>query len=106
MPRHLALQADRSLVDHCCSVMRAVQMCSLNPRLHPFSSRLTGCVRTTRSLTMKINAKLGGRNMKLEGPPRNSYPGGIDARPFMVLGALPSIWTVLTRRRGSTERMA
>jgi len=39
---------------------------------------------------MKINAKLGGRNMKLEGPPRNSYPGGIDARPFMVLGALPS----------------
>ena len=37
---------------------------------------------------MKINAKLGGRNMKLEGPPRNSYPGGIDARPFMVLGAL------------------
>ena len=47
-------------------------------------------VRRARSLTMKINAKLGGRNMKLDGPPRNSYPGGIDARPFMVLGARSS----------------
>ena len=36
---------------------------------------------------MKINAKLGGRNLKLYGELRATFPNRIDARPFMILGA-------------------
>lgn len=38
---------------------------------------------------MKINAKLGGRNLKIAGPNAAAFPASIAARPFMILGAWP-----------------
>ena len=40
-----------------------------------------------RSLTMKINAKLGGRNLKLAGPNAAALPARIAEKPFMIMGA-------------------
>lgn len=35
---------------------------------------------------MKINAKLGGRNLKLAGPNASALPAQIAAKPFMIMG--------------------
>lgn len=40
---------------------------------------------------MKINAKIGGRNLKLAGPNSSAFPAQIAAKPFMILGALQTL---------------
>ncbi len=44
-----------------------------------------------RSVSMKINTKLGGINVKLAGlrtPAGTAWPAGMGSKPFMILGAV------------------
>ena len=44
-----------------------------------------------RSVSMKINTKLGGKNVKLMGlrtPAGSAWPPGMGTNPFMILGAV------------------
>ena len=48
-------------------------------------------VASSRSVSMKINTKLGGMNVKLAGlrtPAGSAWPAKMGSKPFMILGAV------------------